>query len=91
MARSFPVHSLSLYVLWWTQTAPPHSFIHTPTCVCLQAVRGLFGAAGAGQEEAVDQLEGLQASIRLVKALFRDQQATEVGVRGVRGWRRWLQ
>ncbi|EFN58656.1 hypothetical protein CHLNCDRAFT_16771, partial [Chlorella variabilis] len=41
-----------------------------------QAVRGLFGAGGS-QEEAVDKLEQLQASIRLVKDLFRDQQATE--------------
>ena len=54
----------------------------------LQAVRGLFGAAGDGQEEAVDQLEGLQASIRLVKALFRDQQATEVRGRGCRS--KWV-
>lgn len=51
------------------------------TCCCpssLQAIRGLFGA-DASQEEAVDKLEQLQDSIRLVKALFRDQQATEVG------------
>ncbi|KAI7838953.1 hypothetical protein COHA_007312, partial [Chlorella ohadii] len=41
-----------------------------------QAVRGLFGADGS-QDEAVDKLEQLQDSIRLVKALFRDQQATE--------------
>ncbi|PSC69048.1 arsenical pump-driving ATPase [Micractinium conductrix] len=41
-----------------------------------QTVRGLFGA-GSSQDEAVDKLEQLQDSIRLVKALFRDQQATE--------------
>jgi anion-transporting ArsA/GET3 family ATPase len=44
-----------------------------------QAIKGLFGADGS-QEEAVDKLEQLQASIRLVKDLFRDQQATEVRV-----------
>jgi hypothetical protein len=41
-------------------------------------VRGLFGARGS-QEEAVDKLEQLQGSIRLVKDLFRDKEATEVG------------
>ncbi|PRW56240.1 ATPase ASNA1-like protein 2-like [Chlorella sorokiniana] len=41
-----------------------------------QTIRGLFGADGS-QDEAVDKLEQLQDSIRLVKALFRDQQATE--------------
>lgn len=41
-----------------------------------QTIRGLFGA-GDSQDEAVVKLERLQESIRLVKALFRDQQATE--------------
>ncbi|KAL4441055.1 hypothetical protein ABPG77_010486 [Micractinium sp. CCAP 211/92] len=41
-----------------------------------QTIRGLFGA-GDSQDEAVEKLEKLQDSIRLVKALFRDQQATE--------------
>ena len=49
----------------------------------MQAIRGLFGADGS-QAEAVDKLEELQASIRLVKALFRDQQATEVREKSAR-------
>jgi arsenite-transporting ATPase len=40
------------------------------------AVRGLFGAGGK-QEEAVDKLEAVQASIRMVKDLFHDQKNTE--------------
>ena len=62
-----------LFAGWQVLTPLPS---HHP----LQAIRGLFGADGS-QAEAVDKLEELQASIRLVKALFRDQQATEV-----RGW-----
>lgn len=41
-----------------------------------QTIKGLFGAGGS-QDEAVDKLEQLQDSIRLVKALFRDKEATE--------------
>lgn len=48
----------------------------------MQTIRGLFGA-GDSQDEAVGKLEQLQDSIRLVKALFRDQQATEVGAVGL--------
>ena len=40
------------------------------------AVRGLFGA-GDDQAGTVDQLEVLQGSIRMVRDLFRDKEATE--------------
>lgn len=40
------------------------------------AVRGLFGA-GAEQDESVDKLKQLQASIRQVKELFHDPTSTE--------------
>jgi anion-transporting ArsA/GET3 family ATPase len=56
---------------------PPTQSTLVPSCVACQAIRGLFGADGS-QAEAVDKLEQLQASIRLVKDLFRDKQSTEV-------------
>ncbi len=56
----------------------PVSLTAPGAAALLQTIRGLFGA-GDSQDEAVEKLEKLQDSIRLVKALFRDQQATEVG------------
>ena len=49
-----------------------------------QTVKGLFGAGG-DQDEAVDKLEALQASIRMVKDLFHDQQRTEFIIGGAGG------
>jgi arsenite/tail-anchored protein-transporting ATPase len=41
------------------------------------AVKGLFGSNGGDQGDAVDKLEQMQISIRQVKDLFHDPEATE--------------